>query len=106
MHVEICNAVTHKSEDHREEQFLLLGAQTECFLCSYGLVAIGMSSLDGKFFQSKRFEEFKSRVLRRLVDISKEKYTSMNLDMGIVKKTAGKSQMQRTGESNDWCRVL
>ncbi len=92
LHAEICQMFSSEEMNGEDTQSLFLGGQADCFIYSFGLVSISMNTLDKKFLQSKRFNEFNSRVLQRLVNLSKEKYSSMNLDMDLAEEQLKKSK--------------
>ncbi|MFT5451417.1 MAG: hypothetical protein ACI9N9_000901 [Enterobacterales bacterium] len=94
VNAEICDLLSPKENTRESSESLFLGERTECFVFSYGLVLIGMTRHDNKFLNSSRFEELHARILRRIVDISKEKYSTMNLDMNLVESQLTKSKMK------------
>lgn len=74
------------------DESLIIGGRPECFADCYGLVVIAMTHYDNNFLQSNRFEELHARVLNRLVNASKEKYTSINVDMDLVETQLKKAK--------------
>ena len=75
-------------------QSLFIGRLGECFAFVYGLVLIEMCKVDPKFMQSERFEKLNSRLLQRLIDLSKEKYTAMDIDMNLLESQLRKTKLK------------
>ena len=92
VHTGICNMFSSDDSYSDDSQSLFLGGQPDCFIYSFGLVTISMNKLDKNFLQSATFNEFKSRVLQRLVNLSKEKYSTMNLDMTLAEEQLKKTK--------------
>ena len=84
VHSEICTLMTSAKGTDNTDESLLIGKQSECFLYSYALVIIAMLNYQQDFLQSSKFKEFNARVLQRVVNIAKEKYSSINVDMELV----------------------
>lgn len=80
-----------KGNDDVDES-LIIDGRSECFADCYGLVVIAMTHYDDDFLQSNRFQELHSRVLNRLVNSSKEKYSSINIDMELVETQLKKAK--------------
>ena len=66
-----------------------------CFVYCYGLLSVSMLRYDKNFLQSNRFKELNTRVLQRMVDFAKEKYSSTDMDMELGRNTTKENQSKR-----------
>ena len=91
---EISQMISSASRSNESNQSLFIGRQAECFAYVYGLVLISMSNYDQLFMQSERFKQLNSRILQRLINIAKEKYSTMNVDMDLVEEQLRKTKIK------------
>ena len=89
---EISQILSSSNSVDETSQSLFIGRQAECFAYVYGLVLIGMCNYDQTFLQSDKYTQLNSRVLQRLINISKEKYSSMSVDMDLVEMQLRKTK--------------
>lgn len=88
----INNLLSNKKDNDDVDESLVIGGRPECFADCYGLVVIAMTRYDNDFLQSIRFQELHTRVLNRLISTSKEKYSSINVDMELVETQLKKAK--------------